>query len=249
MNGLLLVVIGTIVFCTYRGYKKGLVPMVLALATWGISIAFTGFLGPVVAERLCQSEIVLEYVSEQVNDNLKIEECLYQSVEQTVGRVSIEGKTKLNKQQQEATIASLSLPKLVTDTIVGEVAVAATKSGRIAAKRLSKYVCDALAKLVINGITYMVIFFVAQIALRMLVKVFELVDELPGVGDVSELTGAVAGLTLGVLAVWVMFIFLLAISGTELGNWCYACVKDNELLAYIYNHNLLLDWIIASLNK
>ena len=73
MNWLLLVVLAIIAGLTYRGYRKGFIGMVLSVAVILLSVVITGVLAPVISKSLCASEIVLNYVSDGVNEGFGIE--------------------------------------------------------------------------------------------------------------------------------------------------------------------------------
>ena len=82
MNWLLLVVIIVVLGFAYNGYRKGLVSMILSVGTLIFSIIITGFLGPIFNESLCGSQIIMGYVSEQVNENLAIEQTMNNAIDE-----------------------------------------------------------------------------------------------------------------------------------------------------------------------
>lgn len=248
MNWLVVVVVLIVAVNAYRGYKKGAIRMLLGLGALIGSVIVTGFLGPVISDSLCGSQIVMDYVSDSVNDSLRIEENINKTIEQTAGKVYTE-KTKLTSTQQEKTVEALGLPSSIVDSVLEGTAASISQSGKIAAGKFAACICDSIARIIIRGITYVVLFLIARIALQILVVVLGTLDKIPAIEDASELAGGAVGALSGLLVVWVGFLFLLAFSGTSFGMACYACIDDSAILRFVYNNNLLLKWILYSVNS
>lgn len=249
MNWLLLVVLAIIAGLTYRGYRKGFIGMVLSVAVILLSVVITGVLAPVISKSLCESEIVLNYVSDGVNEGLGIEENMNRLTQQAAG--NIRGKQKsvsLEAREQKNIIKKLDLPDILTDSITNSTADMIENTGRVTAQRFSKYISDSLARIIIRTLTYIVVFFIARIILRILITVFKVVDSIPGMEDVSELVGGAIGAVTGLLVVWIGFILLVTFSSTNFGQECYRCINDSSILSFLYNNNLILQWILHSLS-
>lgn len=248
MNWLLLVVIITVVGLAYRGYKKGFIRMVLSVAVILLSVVITGILAPVISKSLCESEIILTYVSDGVNEGLGIQENINKLTKQAAGNIRGGQSVKLGETERKNIIENLELPDILTDTIANNTADRIENAGQITGKRFSKYICDSLARIIIRTLTYIVVFFVARIILRIFVTVFKVVDCIPGMEEVSELVGGAIGTVTGLLVVWIGFIIMVAFSSTEFGQECYRCINDSAILSFLYNNNLILQWILHSLS-
>lgn len=249
MNWLLLIVIVVIAGLAYRGYRKGFIRMVLSVAVILLSVVITGILAPVISKSLCESEIVLNYVSEGVNEGLGIEESMNQLTRQAAGNIrSGQKSVELGESEQKNIIEKLALPRILTDSIANSTADMIENTGRATAQHISKYVCDSLARIIIRTLTYIVVFFIARIILRILVTVFKVVDNIPGMEDVSELVGGAIGAVTGLLVVWIGFLLLVTFSSTSFGQECYQCINDSMVLRFLYNNNLILQWILHSLS-
>lgn len=251
MNWLLILVLILIAGLAYRGYKKGLIHMILSVAVILLSVIITGILGPVISKSLCESEIVLNYVSEGVNEGLGIEENMNKMTKQAAGKLrgnKATNATNIGEQEQKKIISKLELPDILTESIADSTANMIESAGQITAQRFSKYICDSLARIIIRTLAYIVVFLVARIILRILVTVFNVIDHIPGVEDINELAGCVIGAVTGVLVVWFGFMFLLAFSSTGFGQECYSCINKSSVLSFLYNNNLLLKWILHTLS-
>lgn len=247
MNWLLLIVVVVILGFAYRGYKKGLVLMILSAGTLILSIMITGFLGPIFSDSLCDSRIIMDYVSEQVNANLGIEQTMNDAIDMATGKNTKEDVTIPSK-LQETIVEQLGLPNLVSSSVLDGTAEIVNAAGKVTANRFSEYLCREIARFIVRGITYIALFILVRILLKIIVKVFQIVDKIPVVEDVSELAGGIAGALTGIMVVWIGFLFLLAFSGTSFGVACYQCINESSVLSFLYNNNLLLKWILASVN-
>ncbi len=247
MNWLLLVVVIIILALTYNGYKKGLVSMMLSIGTLILSIMITGFLGPIFSDSLCGSQIIMDYVSEQVNENLGIEQTMNAAIDAATGK-NIKDNIAISSKMQENIVEQLGLPNLISSSVLDGTADIVNTAGKVTIKKFSNYLCTEIARLIIRGITYIVLFVIIRIMLKLAVKVFGIVDKIPVVEDVSQLAGGIAGAITGLMIVWVGFLFLLAFSGTSFGVSCYQCINDSPILSFLYNNNLLLKWILSSVN-
>lgn len=247
MNWLLLVVITVIFLLTYHGYKKGLVSMILSIGTLVLSIMITGLLGPIFSDSLCSSRIIMDYVSEQVNENLAVEKTMNNAIDVATGK-NRKDNVAISSKVQENIVEQLGLPNVISSSVLDGTADIVNKAGKVTVKKFSNYLCAEIARLMIRGITYIILFIIVRIVLKIIVKVFKVVDKIPVIEDVSQLAGAIAGAVTGLVVVWVGFLFLLAFSGTTFGVSCYQCINESPVLAFIYNNNLLLKWILASVN-
>ena len=250
MNWLLVMVLAVIVGFTIWGYRKGAILMFLSFGTIVLSVIITGTIGPVVSDSLCKSQVVLDYVSDAVNDGLGIESRMEKMTDEMVGKITnTSGKKKLNQKQQKQAIDKLALPETIRETLTEGIANKVSDFGQVTAKKFAGYLCDEIAKIIIKGITYIVVFLVVRILLKIVVSIFKVIDKLPVVEETSEMLGGAIGAVTGFIIVWVGFLFLLAFSGTTLGIRCYECINDSAILTFLYNNNLLLKWILSSFGK
>lgn len=247
MNWLLFVVIIVVLGFAYNGYRKGLVSMILSVGTLIFSIIITGFLGPIFSESLCGSQIIMGYVSEQVNENLAIEQTMNNAIDVATGK-NIKDNMAISSKLQENIIEQLELPDLISSSVLDGTAEIVNTAGKVTVKKFSNYLCNEIARFIIRGITYIVLIIIIRILLKIIVKVFKVVDKIPVLEDISQLAGGVTGAIIGFVVVWVGFLFLLAFSGTSFGISCYQCINESSVLSFMYNNNLLLKWILASVN-
>lgn len=249
MNWLLIITLAIIIGFTIRGYQKGIIKMAISLFSMILSIVVAFILAPTFSESLCNSEIVLNYFSEWVNEGLGIEEKCVDITNNMVNGIKETNKkdTKnMSVAQKEALIDKLILPKKIKNAMLKNTAEIIENKGKITAINFAKEISDYIARIVIKAITYIMVFVVFKVLFRVITIVFNLVGKLPIIGNINEITGAIAGAISGLLIVWVGFLFLLLLSTTSIGIMCYKYINDSTILTFLYNNNLLVHWILES---
>lgn len=245
MNWLLVIVLLLIGFRIYRGYKKGAIHMMLSFAALILSVVVTGFLGPVFSQHLCDSKIIVGYVSDAVNKSLGVES----SVQKATGQMTDHSINRgINQQQQEELLQQLGLPQNINKALLKGKDDTISNVTTATVHNFATFISEGLAKIIIRGITYIVIFLIAKIGLRIIIMFLGILDRIPGVEDASKLAGAGIGAISGFVMVWVGFLFLLALSSTRFGMECYRCINESTVLTVLYNNNLLLKWILQTVN-
>lgn len=250
INWLLIITLAIIIGFTIHGYQKGIIKMALSLFSMILSILVAFILAPTFSESLCNSEIVLNYFSEWVNEGLGIEEKCVDITNNMVNGIketNKKDKKNMSVAQKEALIDKLILPKKIKNVMLKNTAEIVENKGKITAINFAKEISDYIARIVIKAITYIMVFVVFKVLFRVITIVFNLVDKLPIIENINEITGAIAGAISGLLIVWVGFLFLLLLSTTSIGIMCYEYINDSTILTFLYNNNLLVHWVLESI--
>lgn len=244
MNALVIAVLLIIILMTVRGYHKGLIRMGYSLITIILSFAITGMLAPVVANRMCESEVIVGYISDSVNESMGIEDKMYEATEQTVS--GLKSNKKINTEQQEGFIKELGLPGAITETLLTGVADDLENTGKIAAKKFSKYLCDKIACIMIKALVYIFVFIMVKIILKMFGFLVDRIGDIPYIEDINEMGGAVVGAMVSLAIIWLFFLLLVPFSGSEFSEVCYRSINQSAFLRFLYDNNLLMNWILAN---
>ncbi len=92
--------------------------------------------------------------------------------------------------------------------------------------------CDVLA--------FIVSCFVLRKLFRLVLKIFDLLDDAPVIGSFNRMVGFFAGFAEGLIIVWLAFLFILIFVGRENGAAFFEAVNASPVVKWIYNHNLLM---------
>lgn len=88
-----------------------------------------------------------------------------------------------------------------------------------------------------EGFSFVVSFLAAAVLLHIFAKLLKIVDKIPIVGTVNKLGGAILGVVLGILFIWLLL--FLAGSFQEI-PWCYritSSIRESEVLMMLYQFN------------
>ena len=99
----------------------------------------------------------------------------------------------------------------------------------------------SLREVVIDIIAFAVTFFLMRLIFRYILKFLSPIAELPVLGEINRLLGFVAGFVFGVLAVWLVFFFIIFFLGeSNISLELWSMLDESLPLKYLYNNNLLM---------
>lgn len=90
------------------------------------------------------------------------------------------------------------------------------------------------------GIAFVLALIVSAIALGIVAAVLKIVDHIPVVNEVNKLGGAVLGMALGVIIVWILLFGVAAFQNIEWCRMVSGCVKESRILLMLEKYNPLL---------
>ena len=103
---------------------------------------------------------------------------------------------------------------------------------QVMAQKITHFIISLIACIV----TYVVVYLVLHIILNVL----DLVVKLPVLKGINRFLGMLAGSIKGFLIVWVVFYLIHIMATTDLGTRLVTYIGENEFLAFLYQHNLLV---------
>ena len=71
-----------------------------------------------------------------------------------------------------------------------------------------------------------------------------LISDLPIIGGANRLAGGAVGLAKALIIVWVVFVIITLMYDSKFGATCLQCIEENEFLSYLYDRNLLLNFMV-----
>ena len=216
-----------IVVCLIFGIKNGFVAMALRLVSFFISAAIAGFvsgrLAPFLYERYLADKLV-SFVSKNLGTITSTENA--QSVlssgeiSKVFGLGNVNVQRIIEKIKYMAKIDSVELAKLIVDDTLRDTAV-----------------------MFIRVIIFIIVFILVAIITALLIKLVKEVNELPVVGALNRVFGALFGMIEGALLCMVVcavigfILSLVTKGGTQIID--EAC-SQTILFNYLYNYNPLL---------
>ena len=103
--------------------------------------------------------------------------------------------------------------------------------------QFNQYVASYMACLVLNAVSFLIVFLLAFILLKVIEAGLDLISKLPVLHGINVLGGVVCGMIHGMI---ILCIAITVFAWTGPGQWISAQINSNPLLSFLYSHNFLL---------
>lgn len=100
---------------------------------------------------------------------------------------------------------------------------------------------EYVARLLLNGIAFLLILILAKIILYFVVRVLNIVASLPILGFVNRISGMAIGVVEGLLVVWLLLAALVVVPPLRENKSLGYTVEQSVVARSLYHHNILLD--------
>ena len=204
-----------LVFACYTGYKRGLIREVVSLLCVFLSMAVVWFINP--------------YVNQFIRENTSIYENIQESCRQFVEEKEETSGTDAGESQENA-IENMNLPGLLTSGL--------TQNNT--AEVYQYYIAQYLARMAVNGISFLISFILATLLIRSITWMLDLVARLPVIKGANKIAGAAFAAAKYILILWIVFLVLTVLCNTEIGETCLKAVKQDTVLSWLYDQDILI---------
>ena len=225
--GLIIAVVGLLIIMFAEGYRKGFVRIVLSVGMTIVSMMLSLVLsGP------CQS-----FIKNNTGIYNKMHTQMKEYVEKYVAKEADMASTQL----QTDYIKELKLPATMQDKLIkGNTADMKLNMG---VSSFSEYLATYLTDMLVEALAVAVLFIIIKLILRIVVMLLDIVSRLPVINGVNKTLGGAIGVAEGILIIWAACILLTAASGTSIGQRVFDAISSNKFLSFIYNNNILLNFM------
>lgn len=108
---------------------------------------------------------------------------------------------------------------------------------QLGVETFAQYVGTYLAKLIIHIVAFLCTFLVVTIIIRAIVLALDIVADLPGVGAINHLLGAVIGVVGALIVVWTIYLLITLLFATSVGKELFRMVQASDFLSVLYEYN------------
>lgn len=225
MNWLLLFVIGIMVLCAMRGYRKGFLRILYSLCAIVVTIVFVTAATPYIAN----------FIEKHTNVRQTIEEkslaYIHSAAEKDLQESAEEKKERLND-------SGIRVPEGIWEELVDS-GVDVT-GDFLEQAGFYEMLAENMAHFIVNGIAYFTALLVISIALFFAARMVNLVAKLPLVRNVNHFFGVVAGLVQGIILVWVFFYLITICCTSSFGMTMMHDIHQSKFLLWLYDNNVVL---------
>lgn len=111
---------------------------------------------------------------------------------------------------------------------------------QLGVETFAQYVGGFMAKLFIDIVSFLCTFLLVTIILRAIVFALDIVADLPGIGAVNHLAGALLGVAGALVVVWLMFLIITLMFTTSIGKEMFRMIEASGFLQVLYDYNPVL---------
>lgn len=141
----------------------------------------------------------------------------------------------------------LNLPKVLQKSLTDNNTAEVYKE--LAVDSFGDYVSGYLARLIVNGMSYLVSYILANLVIRLIGCVLNAIAELPLINGANRLTGALVGVAKGIVFLWIALLILTVLCSTETGKTGLALVEKDSFLRVVYRYDVLVNAFLQFFGK
>ncbi len=224
MNWLEIAAIALIIIMAIVGYIRGFVKMIVGLAAMVIALLASAFLAPQLSDYIINQTEIRNEISAQINAYLQEE--LGEKLEETAADAQLDA------------IEELPLPDNIKTAIMEN--NTADTYVQMGVETFSEYVSSYTAELVIDALSYIIVFLGIYIVLRVLFSLLNIVAHLPFLNGVNKMAGGVLGIVHAFVYIWIFFCLATAAMSSSFGQNVLSLTAQSSLLTFLYQYNPLL---------
>lgn len=222
-----IVVLAILAVVAYRGYKRGFIREVVSFFFVFLAIAVSWAINP--------------YVNEFFMENTPVYEMVRESCKRFV--LSGEKDEGENTGSQTGFIEDLELPELLQKGL--EANNTEEVYAYLSVETFGEYVSEALARMIINGLSFAVSYMMASVILRLGTWILNVLAGLPVLNGANKLAGGMVGLVKGVVFIWIAFLVLTVLCSTEIGRQGLSLIEKDPFLNVVYEYDIFVNFFMS----
>ena len=143
--------------------------------------------------------------------------------------------TEIPRDVQIAAIRSADIPEVFKSLLLTNNNEEIYK--QLGVETFAQYVGSYLAKLIIHIVAFLCTFLLVTIIIRAIVLALDIVADLPGVGAINHLMGAVIGIAGALIVVWTAYLLVTLLFATAVGKELFRMIEASDFLSTLYEYN------------
>lgn len=252
MNWLLYGTIGILAIGIIAGYIKGAlriaVSLIAAVASWILVLVFT----PYAANAIIQYTPADDWIEQRIESTLMTN--MTDALEEQAGIAAgtdidlsalaeqLSG-AEISRQEQAQIIENSDVPEIFKDYLQEN----NNKEiySMIGADSFADYIAKGITRLIIQILTAVVLFFIISVVLKIIIYILDVVSWLPIIGGINRVAGAVLGLAMALIFIWIVFLVFTLLYTTPAGEEIFAQINGNAFLRFLYQNNYILNILMG----
>ena len=222
------VAIGVLLFTGYTGYRRGFIKEIVSVFFVFLALALAWTINPYVNTFLMEKTSLYDKIQES---------CREFSDTQDV----TEGNGE-DEETEYSLISRLPLPEILQKNLLANNTQEAYQY--LAVDTFRDYVSEYLARAIINGLSYLLAYALANLILRVAMLVLDMIAGLPLISGANRLTGGIVGVAKGILFIWIALLLLTILCSSDIGKSGLELVEKDSILRALYKHDVLVNFFM-----
>lgn len=225
MTWLGIVVAGILLLTAYKGFRRGFIREIVSFFFVFLALAVSWAINP--------------YVNEFFMENTPVYEKIQESCQSFVESQKKQDLASPEADEQAGFIEGLELPELLQKGL--ESNNTAEVYSYLAVDSFGEYISEALARMIVNGLSFFVSYLLASVILRLGTWVLNVLAGLPVLKSANKLAGGLVGAVKGVLFVWIAFLVMTILCSTSIGKEALALIEKDTFLSVLYEYDIFVN--------
>jgi hypothetical protein len=236
MENWLLIAVGIIFLISIIwGLSQGMLRIAVSLAATIITVVVVSAFAPKVSQMIQEHTTIDDSISKAVTAVVR------PAQEQENQEDDAQQEQTPSLEEQEQSVNNSNLPTFLQSSTLEY--NSSENYLKLGADSFYNYVGNYIAATIVNILSFLILYAVLRIFVRILMNMIDVISELPVLHGVNRLAGGVVGIGVGLIAVWLLFLVVTLFYATSLGQSCFRQIEANEILNILYQKNYILHFL------
>lgn len=217
-----------LVITGYAGYRRGFIKEIVSFFFVFLALALAWTINPYVNTFLVEKTSLYDKIQENCRDF---------SNSQTTAEGSGE-----DEETEDNLISQLPLPEILQKNLMANNTEEAYQY--LAVDTFGDYISEYLARAIINGMSYLIAYVLANLILRLAMLVLDMIAGLPIISGANRLTGGIVGAAKGIIFIWIALLVLTILCNSDIGKKGLELVEKDSVLQILYKHDVLVNFFM-----
>ena len=225
--------IGVLLFTGYTGYRRGFIKEIVSFFFVFLALALAWTINP--------------YVNTFLMEKTSLYDKIQESCREFSGSQDVTEGNGMDEETEDSLISQLPLPKILQKNLTVNNTEEAYQY--LAVDTFAEYVSEYLARAIINGLSYLIAYALANLILRVVMLILDMIAGLPLISGANRLTGGVVGVVKGIVFIWIALLLLTILCSSDIGKKGLELVEKDSVLQVLYKHDILVNFFMDVLYK
>lgn len=217
-----------LVITGYAGYRRGFIKEIVSFFFVFLALALAWTINPYVNTFLMEKTSLYDKIQESCRD--------------FSGRQNVSEGDGEDETTENSLISQLPLPEILQKNLMANNTEEAYQY--LAVDTFGDYISEYLARAIINGMSYLIAYVLANLILRLAMLALDMIAGLPIISGANRLTGGIVGVAKGILFIWIALLLLTILCNSDIGKKGLELVEKDSVLQVLYKHDVLVNFFM-----